>query len=150
MTSMWRYLVASLIGLIMLPCAALAQGQAVTNYCYNGSYWGACLTSGGVKQSGTATTTTTGTTSLIAAVTNSRIYAFAFACYNSGSTSSVISFQDGSGGTTLFQTIVPAGGGSNLSGNVPLFWTTAGNALYFAAGSASTTIGCSVAGFSGN
>lgn len=98
---------------------------------------------------GTATQTSTTSTSLIGAVSSNRIYVTGFACYNSGSSASVISFQDGSGGTTLWQTIVPAGGGSNMDGNLPLFKTTSGNALYFAPGTASTTVGCSAAGFSG-
>lgn len=98
--------------------------------------------------SGTATQTSTTTTSLISLVASNRIYVTAFACYNSGSSASVISFQDGSGGTTLYQTIVPAGGGSNLGGGQMLFKTTAGNALFFAPATASTTIGCSASGFS--
>jgi hypothetical protein len=102
------------------------------------------------KQSGTANTTGTSTTSLIGAVTSERIYVKSFSCANTGSTASLISFQDGSGGTTLWTTIVPAGSGSNLGADAPIFWTTAGNALYFAAGSASTTIYCSAAGYAGN
>ena len=86
------------------------------------------------KQSGTANTTGTSTTSLIGAVTSERIYVKSFSCANTGSTASLISFQDGSGGTTIWTTIVPAGGGSNLGADAPIFWTTAGNALYFAAG----------------
>jgi hypothetical protein len=101
------------------------------------------------KQSGTANTTGTSTTSLIGAVASERIYVKSFSCANTGSTPSLISFQDGSGGTTLWTTIVPAGGGSNLGADAPIFWTTAGNALYFAAGSASTTTYCSAAGYAG-
>jgi hypothetical protein len=130
-----------------LPAATDTQGVAVQ-----------CDPSGRLKisnqptvvnaVSGTATQTSTTTTSLIGAVTSNRIYVTAFACYNSGASASVISFQDGSGGTTLYQTIVPAGGGSNLGGGQVLFKTTAGNALFFAPATASTTVGCSGSGFS--
>lgn len=99
--------------------------------------------------SGTANSTSTSTTSLIGAVTSNRIYVSAFSCANTGASASLISFQDGSGGTTLWTTIVPAGGGSNLSGNTALFKTTSGNAVFYAAGTASTTIYCSAAGYSG-
>lgn len=147
---MARYLAAFLIAAFLWPCAAFAQGQAVTQWCYNGSFWGACLTSGGTLQSGTNTTTGMSPTSLIPAVTNQRIYVFGFTCYNSGSANVVVSFQDGSGGTTLWQTTVPMNGGSNIDGNVPLFKTTAGNALYFVSSASSTTVGCSAAGYSGS
>jgi hypothetical protein len=101
--------------------------------------------------SGTANTTATTTTSLIPLVAAKRLYITAFSCANTGSTNSLISFQDGSGGATQWTTIVLAGGGSNLSsGQLPMFRTTAGNALFFAAGSASTTIYCSASGFSGS
>lgn len=99
--------------------------------------------------SGTANTTATTTTSLVGAVASNRIYISAFSCANTGASASLISFQDGSGGTTLWTTIVPAAGGSNVSGNTALFKTTSGNAVFFAAATASTTIYCSAAGYSG-
>jgi hypothetical protein len=99
--------------------------------------------------SGVATQTGTTSTSLIGAVASNRIYLAAFSCYNSGSSASVVLFQDGSAGTTIWSTIVPAGGGSNLDGNTAMARTTSGNALYFAPQTSSTTVGCSAAGFSG-
>ncbi|HEX4043276.1 MAG TPA: hypothetical protein VHY10_16380 [Xanthobacteraceae bacterium] len=104
----------------------------------------------GSKVTGTANVTGTSSTSLIGAVTSERIYVQAVSCSNSGATSSIISFQDGSGGTALWTAICPAGGGNNLSSGAPLFWTTAGNALYFASGSSSSTIYVSAAGYAGN
>lgn len=99
--------------------------------------------------SGTATQTSTTSTSLIPLVAAKSIYVMAFSCANTGATASNILFQDGSGGTTLWVTENPAGGGSNGSGGgVPLFKTTAGNALFFAPGTASTTQYCSASGFS--
>lgn len=101
--------------------------------------------------SGTAGTTATTTTSLVPLVASKRLYITSFSCANTGSSASLISFQDGSGGTTLWTTIVAAGGGSNLgTGMLPMFKTTAGNALFFAAATASTTIYCSASGFSGS
>lgn len=98
--------------------------------------------------SGTATQTSTTSTSLITAVAAKSIYVTSWNCGNSGASASTILFQDGSGGTTLAETMNPAGGGSNSPGGGVLFKTTAGNALFFAPGTASTTQFCSAAGFS--
>jgi hypothetical protein len=98
---------------------------------------------------GTASTTTTTTTSLVALVATKRLYITSFSCDNTGASTSKILFQDGSGGTTIWTTLVPAGGASNQGTGTPMFRTTAGNALFFAAQTASTTIQCSAAGFSG-
>lgn len=98
--------------------------------------------------SGTATQTSTTSTSLIGAVSLKSIYVTSWNCANSGASASTIVFQDGSGGTTLAQTYNPAGGGSNSPGGGILFKTTAGNALFFAPGTGSTTQSCSAAGFS--
>jgi hypothetical protein len=104
----------------------------------------------GSKITGTASSAATTTTSLIGAVASERIYVQAYSCSNSGATATVVSFQDGSGGTTLWTAEVPAGGGHNLASSAPMFWTTAGNALFFASGSASTTVFCNAAGYAGN
>jgi hypothetical protein len=97
--------------------------------------------------SGNATTTGTSDTSLISAAgASTKIYVTALQCANSGSTTAVITLKDGSGGSTLGYTIVPAGGGSNIVYPIPLA-TTANTALYFAAGSSSTTIYCSAQGY---
>lgn len=97
---------------------------------------------------GTASATGTSTTSLVGAVTSQHIYATAVSCSNSGATAATVVFQDGSGGTTLWEIYVPAGGGNNLGGGRPLFRTTAGNALFFASGGSTTTMFCNAAGFS--
>lgn len=99
---------------------------------------------------GTASQTSTTSTSLIGAVAAKSIYVTAFNCANSGATASTILFQDGSGGTTLAVTYNPAGSGTNQNsgGGAPLFKTTAGNALFFAPGTGSTTQFCTASGFS--
>lgn len=98
---------------------------------------------------GTATTTGTSDTSLVAAQgASTYYYCTAFSAVNTGSTAALITFKDGSGGSTLFYAIVPAGGGCVMSGGgKPLFKTSANTALYFAAGSSSTTIYLSASGF---
>lgn len=98
--------------------------------------------------SGVATQTSTTSTSLIGAVATKSIYVTSWNCGNSGASASTIIFQDGSAGTTLGETMNPAGGGSNSPGGGVLFKTTAGNALFFAPGTGSTTQFCSAAGFS--
>lgn len=99
---------------------------------------------------GTASQTSTTTTSLVGAVASNKLYITGYACSNSGSSASLVSFQDGSGGSTLWTALVPSGGGNNLSSQRPLFNTASGNALYFAPGTASTTVYCSASGFSGS
>lgn len=98
---------------------------------------------------GTASQTSTTSTSLIPLVAAKSIYVMAFNCTNSGASDSIITFQDGSGGAALDVTINKTVGGSNHDGGgVPLFKTTAGNALFFAPGTASTTQYCTASGFS--
>ena len=99
--------------------------------------------------SGINSASNTSSTSLISAVASNRIYVSAYSCVNTGATASLITFQDGSGGSALWYSIVPAGSGANMSGNTVLFKTTSGNAVYSAAASASATIYCSAAGYSG-
>lgn len=97
---------------------------------------------------GTATTTGTSDTSLVAASGNAGLKTYITDCQfaNTGSTTALITLKDGSGGTTLAYTIAPTGGGSNIKYDTPLM-TTANTALYFAAGSSSTTIYGSCQGF---
>ncbi len=100
--------------------------------------------------SGTANVANTASTSLIALVASNRIYITSYSCSNSGSSATIVSFQDGNGGTTVWTAEVPAGGGHvAANGNFPMFRTTSGTALYFASGTSSTTVYCSAAGFSG-
>ncbi len=99
---------------------------------------------------GTANVANTASTSLIALVASNRIYVTAYSCSNSGSSATIVSFQDGNGGSTIWTAEVPAGGGHvAANGNFPMFKTTSGTALYFASGTSSTTVYCSAAGFSG-
>jgi hypothetical protein len=147
------------LGMVTVSTAAFAQGVGKSSGApIQGTSPGVDPTAGnilGVQNvtgntvSGTANTTRTSTTSLVAFVAIKKLYITSFSCANTGTTTSLVSFQDGSAGATLWTTIVPAGGGSNLGGPLPLFRTTAGNGLFFAAGSASTTVYCSAAGFSG-
>lgn len=98
---------------------------------------------------GSATTTGTSDTSVVASAGGSlRNYITGGTVYNSGATTATITVKDGSGGSTLFTTIAPAGGGSNFTLPTPVFGTAA-TAVYFAAGSSSTTIGISLVGYSG-
>jgi hypothetical protein len=98
---------------------------------------------------GNATTTGTSDTSVIAAGAGSlKNYVTGGTVYNSGATTATITVKNGSGGTTLFTTIAPAGGGSNFTLPTPVP-TSAATAVYFAAGSSSTTIGISLTGYIG-
>lgn len=97
---------------------------------------------------GTATTTGTSDTSLVAASGSGSLktYVYSAQIVNTGSTAALITFKDGSGGSTLGYTIAPASGsGSNIVFEVPLV-TTANTAFYFAAGSSSTTVYASAQG----
>lgn len=98
--------------------------------------------------SGTNSATTTGSTEVIAAVLGKSLYITGYSLSNSSASSTVVSFQDGNGGATLWIAEVPAGGGNNMSSNRPLFKTTSGNALYFASDTAVTTAFANAAGFS--
>lgn len=96
---------------------------------------------------GTATTTNTSDTSLIAAAgVGLKNYITGVQLANTGSTTSLITMKDGSGGSTLAQWIVPAGSGSNIYLDIPIV-TSANTALYFAAGSSSTTIYVNAQGY---
>ena len=99
-------------------------------------------------QNGTASATGTTSTSLISAVTSNSIYLTSVQIMNTGSTTTYIALQDGSGGTTKAVVQAPAGGGSNITFPVPIK-NTSGNAWYFAAGSSSSTIYVSAQGYAG-
>ena len=98
---------------------------------------------------GSASATGTSSTSLIAAgAAGIKNYITSISIANTGTSTSLITLQDGSGGTTLLTTIAPAGGGSNITLPVPIA-TSAATALYFAAGTASTTIYLTAVGYTG-
>jgi hypothetical protein len=97
---------------------------------------------------GSATTTGTSDTSVIASAgTGLKNYISGGTVYNSGANSSTITVKNGSGGSTLFTTFAPAGGGSNFILKPPIP-TSAATGVYFAAGSSSSTIGISLTGHS--
>jgi hypothetical protein len=104
---------------------------------------------GGTLVKGT-TSAMTGTTStqIIAAVTSQHIYATNITCNNSSSTATLVTIQDGSGGTALGTLIAPAGGGDEAHGYEPLFWTTAGNGLYAADVTTGASVICTASGHS--
>lgn len=98
---------------------------------------------------GNATATTTSDTSVVAAQGASvYFYATSITVVNTGSSTTLITFKDGNAGSTLFYGIAPAGGGITFNGGgKPIIKTSANTALYFACGTASTTVYCSVSGF---
>jgi hypothetical protein len=98
----------------------------------------------------TAAMTGTSSTQVIAAVSSQKLYITAIHCNNSSSTATLVSIQDGSGGTTL-DTLAAnsAYGGEDRSGASPLFWTTAGNGLYAADVTTGASVICQASGYSG-
>jgi hypothetical protein len=96
---------------------------------------------------GNLSLTNTSSTSLVAAAgAGLRIYVTNISITNTGTNDSLITFQNGSGGATLWRTIAPNKGGSNVTLHVP-FFTNANTALFVQAETASTTIYISVSGF---
>lgn len=95
-----------------------------------------------------AITTATNTSVIAAQAAGIKTYMTAFSCSNTGSATSSIDFTSGTGGTEMWNTIVPAGGGTNMTLPSPVP-TAAATALYVTTGSASSTIKCSVAGYIG-
>jgi hypothetical protein len=90
------------------------------------------VTSPGTFVSGvTAAMTGTTSTQVIAAVGSNYIYVTSCSFSNThASVTTMMSLQDGNGGTTLWTLIVPYGGGNNVTFPTPLKVTTIGNALY--------------------
>jgi hypothetical protein len=89
-------------------------------------------TYGGVLISGSSAAITSSTTpvAVIAAVAGNSLYITSASFSNTDpSTTTLMQLQDGSGGTVLWQGIVPFGSGSNMTFPIPLK-TTAGNGLY--------------------
>ena len=106
-----------------------------------------CLPATDAFQSGTASATGTSSTSLIPLVTSKSIYITHISLSNTSATATLVSLQDGSGGTTIWTKLVPAGGGHTLGGDLPFCKTSSGNALYFAAGTGVSTLYANAAGF---
>ena len=98
----------------------------------------------------TAAMTGTTSTQVIAAVSSQHLYVTAIHCNNSGSTATLVNIQDGSGGTTLDTLAAGAtfGGDNRNGGSAPLFWTTAGNALFAADVTTGASVICQASGYS--
>ena len=99
-------------------------------------------------RNGAASTAGNTSTLLIAAVASNSIHLTSVQVMNTGSTTTQIALQDGNAGTTLAYVQAPAYGGSNVTFPVPIR-NTVGNAWYFTAGTASTTIYISAQGYIG-
>lgn len=93
-------------------------------------------------------TTATNTSVIAAAGAGVKIYLTGFSCANTGSTSSLVSFTSGSGGTVIWNSMNPAGSGTNMA-IVPPVATAANTALFLTTASASTSQVCSVTGYKG-
>lgn len=93
-------------------------------------------------------TTATNTQVIAAQAAGVKIYLTGFSCSNTGATTSLLQFTSGSGGSVIWTTINPAGGGSNFP-IVPPVATAAATALYLTTGSASSNQYCSVTGYIG-
>ena len=103
---------------------------------------------------GTASVTGTTSTSLVSAPGSGLyLYITAVSCFNSGSTLTTVSFQNGSGGSTIWEGVAAAtGGGFTHTFPVPIGGVnnmTANTALYIQAGSATTTLYCNASGYKG-
>jgi len=98
---------------------------------------------------GNASASTTASTSLIAAQASGiKIYITAISLSNTGASNTLVLLQNGSAGTTLWQGIAPTGGGSNIVLPTPIS-TSAATALYFASGTATSTLYVSATGYIG-
>ena len=97
---------------------------------------------------GTASVAGTSDTSLVAASGSGSLktYITNLSFANTGSSNTLITLKDGSGGSTLWYTIAPAGSGSNIQLEIPIV-TSANTALYFACGTSSTTVYASATGY---
>jgi hypothetical protein len=99
--------------------------------------------------SGSASATGTTSTSVITATTGLKTYITDVLVANTGSSTALVTIQNGNGGSTLLTTIAPAGGGSNIHLAVPIPTTSTNTAVYFAAGTATTTLYITVSGYQG-
>ena len=97
----------------------------------------------------TASMTGTTSTQLLAAVTSKILYAMNISCVNSSTTGTLVTVQDGSGGTTLGTlTAAPSfGGDEKTNSTFPLFKTTSGNGLFVANVTTSAAVICTASGW---
>lgn len=99
--------------------------------------------------SGNISTTGNAGVSLISAQSSGiKIYVTNISIANTGTAATLVTLQNGSGGSAIWQTIAPAGGGSNISLAVPIL-TSAATALFITFATASSTAYCSVSGYIG-
>lgn len=82
-----------------------------------------------------------------AAVANTRNYVTKIAVYNSSASAGTIDFRDGTSGAVLWTMPLPAGGGSIIGGDEPIFRTSANTALAYDVSAALSTVTISVSGF---
>lgn len=98
----------------------------------------------------TAAMTGTTSTSLIPLVSSQRIYVTRVKCNNSSGTATLVQIRDGSAGTVLDTLAAGATyGGEQGTGSTPLFWTTAGTALFAQNVTTGASVICTASGYSG-
>lgn len=109
------------------------------------------LANGHALLSGT-TTAMVGLTStqLITAIASVRIYVNRIKCNNTSSTATLVQIRDGSAGSILDTLAAGATyGGEQGTGSTPLFWTTAGTALFAQNVTTGASVICTASGYSG-
>lgn len=95
----------------------------------------------------TAAMTGTTSTQLIAASSGKVIYVMNVDCVNSSATATLVTLQDGSGGTAI-GTVggAASGGGHAIHASFPETWTTSGNGLYVADVTTGANVICTASG----
>lgn len=111
------------------------------------------LALGSTFVSGTTTAMTgTAATQVIALVASKRLYATRVSCKGdpANAVGTKVQITDGNAGTVLDTlTVAPNGGGEQATGVTPLFWTTAGNALFAQNVTTGASVICTGSGYSG-
>lgn len=103
----------------------------------------------GLVHGTTAAMVGTTSTSLVAAVTSQSLYINRVKCNNTSSTATLVQIRDGSAGTVLDTLAAGATyGGEQGTGSTPLFWTTAGNALFAQNVTTGASVICTASGYS--
>lgn len=134
---------------------ALSVNAFITNASSGGTGGAAMVmpptvTTGTLVKGTTAAMTGTTSTQVIAATASKVTYVTSIHCNNSSLTvGTLVSIQDGSGGTVL-DTLAAGSvlGGDNRNGGVlPLFWTTSGNGLFAADVTTGASVICQAAGY---
>lgn len=95
-------------------------------------------------------TNTDGTSTAFSTFTNTAStynYINAITVYNSSASAGYVDFRDGTGGSVLWTMPLPAGGGSVIALDKPLFRTSANTALAYDVSGALSTVYISVSGF---